>query len=229
VPRCVVAIYAHPDDADVACGGSLARFAAEGAAVHLVIVADGAKGSSDPSARPSAIASARRDEVAAAAALMGVSSVEHLDVPDGELAEDRSLLGRLVELLRRHRPDLVIGHDPTATFFGSVYVNHRDHRAAGWAVLDAVAPMSGAPHYFPEAGAAHRVPELLLSGTLEPDCWIDISDYVETKVAAVACHLSQLSDEPSWAAETVRRRAAAEGRRIAVPFAEGFRRLELDG
>jgi LmbE family N-acetylglucosaminyl deacetylase len=229
VPRCVLAVYAHPDDADVSCGGALARWSAQGAAVHLVVVTDGGKGSDDPSAAASALVSARTDEVARAAAALSLTSVEHLAIPDGEVPEQAWLLEALVGQIRDLRPDVVLGHDPTAVFFGNVYVNHRDHRAAGWAVLDAVAPASAMPLYFPEAGPAHRVAHVLLSGTLAPDAYVDVTESIDQKVAAVCEHRSQLDEDPDWVSKTVRRRAEDDGRIVGVRFAEGFRHLELDG
>ena len=71
-------------------------------------------------------------------------------------------------------PDVVLGHDPTAVFFGQDYFNHRDHRTAGWALLDALSPAAALPHYFPEAGPPHQVATVYLSGTLDPDVWVDI-------------------------------------------------------
>jgi LmbE family N-acetylglucosaminyl deacetylase len=118
------------------------------------------------------------------------------------------------------------------------YVNHRDHRVVGWAVLDAVAPAAASGSYFPEAGAPHRVADLLLSGTLEPNWWIDIADRLDQKVAALACHRSQLvdaeaigSDDLAGDAElveaVVRHRAELDGRRGGLRLAEGYRRLRL--
>lgn len=227
-PERVLAIYSHPDDADVACGGTLATWAQRGAEIFLLLLCDGAKGTIDPLVRPEALAAMRAKEVEAAAAAIGVTNVEMLNIPDGEVDKDGSLTELLVHRIRSVRPDVVIGHDPTAVFFGSVYVNHRDHRAAGWALLDAVAPASAMPHYFPDAGPAHRVPDVLLSGTLEPDAWVDISGGLAAKVAAVMAHDSQLVGDPSWVSSSVRARAAADGRALGVEAAEGFRHLELE-
>ena len=228
-PSCVLGVYAHPDDADVACGGALARWASEGADVHLVVLTDGGKGTSDPSAVPHELAATRMAEVERAASALGLASVVHLAIPDGEVPEQRELLGSLVKLIRSLRPEVVLGHDPAAVYFGNVYVNHRDHRAAGWALLDAVAPACAMPLYFPEAGAAHRVSHVLLSGTLEPDTFVDITGSINAKVAAVREHKSQLDDDPEWVSKTVRRRAEDDGRLVGVRYAEGFRHLELDG
>jgi LmbE family N-acetylglucosaminyl deacetylase len=225
----VLAVYAHPDDADVACGGSLALWASAGTEVRLLLVTDGGKGTIDPDLAPASLAVLRRDEVAAASKELLVSGVEHLDLPDGSAGEESSLCETFVRRIRAFKPDLVLSHDPTAVFFGSVYVNHRDHRAVGWALLDAVAPASGMPHYFPDAGPAHRVPDLLLSGTLEPDAFVDVSSSIEAKLAAISAHRSQLSDDVEWASRSIREQAARDGRAVGVAFAEGFRHLQLDG
>ena len=161
--------------------------------------------------------------------MIGLSSVDCLGFADGELSDSEDFRCTLVERVRRLRPDLVCGHDPTAVFFGQDYFNHRDHRIAGLALLDAVAPASGLPHYFPDAGPPHQVATVLLSGTLEPDEWVDVTDTIETKAAAVECHRTQFAGEGGWAGEAVRRRAAEEGRRSGVAYAEGFRRLTLGG
>jgi LmbE family N-acetylglucosaminyl deacetylase len=226
-PRGVLAVYAHPDDADIGCGGALARWAEAGSSVHLVVCTDGGKGTADPDVDPKALVAERARELEASSALIGLKSVVNLGFPDGELTDSEEFRGFLVERVRALRPEVVCGHDPTALFFGNTYVNHRDHRLLGAALLDAVAPAAALPHYFPEAGRAHQVTTMLLSGTLQPDEWVDVSDTIERKAAAVECHRSQLAGEPGWAADAVRGRAADEGRRAGVAYAEGFRRLNL--
>ncbi len=226
-PGVVLAVYAHPDDADVGCGGTLARWAKAGSAVHLVVCTDGGKGTTDPEVVPALLAAERAAELEESSALIGLSSVDNLGFPDGELADSEDFRRTLVRRVRALRPDVVCGHDPTAIFFGRDYFNHRDHRVAGAALLDAVAPASALPHYFPDAGPAHQVSTVLLSGTLEPDEWVDVTDTIETKAAAVECHRTQFAGQGGWAGEAVRRRAAEEARRVGVAYVEGFRRLNL--
>jgi LmbE family N-acetylglucosaminyl deacetylase len=229
VPATVLAVYAHPDDADVAAGGTLARWARAGAAVHVVICTDGGRGTVDAAILEAEFALTRAAELAAAAGVLGLASHRSLGWADGEVENTVGLRGTLVGLIRELRPDAVLGHDPTAVFFGQHYFNHHDHRALGWALLDALSPASGLPHYFSDRGPAHTVSVAYLSGTLEPDVWVDISDTIEDKVAAVGCHRSQLAGSGTWATEAVRERALAEGRRAQVRYAEGFRRLDLGG
>ena len=226
-PDRALAVYAHPDDADVSCGGTLARWAATGADVRVIVCTSGDKGSLDPSDDPTALAKRRAEEVAAAAGALGLSGFEMLGYPDGEIENDRELRGLLVAAIRRARPDIVITPDPTALFFGSAYVNHRDHRVVGSATVDAVAPAASSPHYFPDAGAPHRVSQLWLSGSLDPDTWVDIGDFVDAKTAALACHETQLGEAGEWLRSVVSERAQDAGRAVGVRHAEGFRRLSL--
>ena len=229
VPSVALAVYAHPDDADVACGGTLALWASRGCAVHLVVCTDGGRGTADPLVGPVELAALRATELAAAAEVVGLASFRVLGAADGELDERAGFRAELVGLIRSVRPEVVLGHDPTAVFFGQDYFNHRDHRVAGWTLLDALSPSAVLPHYYPEAGPPHQVATALLSATLEPDVWVDISQTVDRKVAAVECHRSQIAGGEGWAGTVVRRRAEEEGRRAGVRFAEGFRRLRLGG
>jgi len=229
VPRRALAVYAHPDDPDVSCGGTLAAWSAAGCEVHTLICTDGGKGTADPERESKELITARAGEAAAAAAVLGLAGQEFLGVADGELEDQPWFREMLVGVIRRLRPEVVLCPDPTAVFFGQDYFNHRDHRVTGFAVLDAVAPAAAMPHYFPDAGPAHQVATVLLSGTLEPDVWIDISGTVEAKGAAVACHRSQFPDGAEWAATAMRLAAEDAGRHAGVACAEGFRRLRLGG
>ena len=227
VPERALAIYAHPDDADISCGGTLARWAESGASVHVVVCTTGDKGSSDPATDPAELARTRADEVRRAAEALGIAAPVLLGHPDGELYDERGLVAELVGQVRRLRPEVVVCPDPTAVFFGQHYYNHRDHRTVGWAALDAVSPAAAQPHYFPETGSAHQVSAVLLSGTIEPDVWVDISATLERKTRAVLCHESQLSGGGEWFRAAVRQRAEDGGREAGVRHAEGFRRLWL--
>lgn len=229
VPAVALAIYAHPDDADVSCGGTLAAWAGAGSAVHVVICAQGDKGSLDPSTEPAALAEIRAQEAVAAADLLGLAGHQLLGRPDGEVDNDMALRRDLVSIIRSVRPEIVVCPDPTALFFGSSYVNHRDHREVGWATVDAVAPAAWSPLYFPEAGPPHRAQEIWLSGTFEPDIWVDISSTIERKVQALMCHATQLGEAGEHLRTIVEQRAAEAGAEAGVTGAEGFRRITPAG
>lgn len=231
VPGRALAVYAHPDDPEISSGGTLARWADAGAEVHVLVTTRGDKGTNDPDADTDALAERRRAESAAAGAVLGVHTVHHLDYSDGELEDDRALRAALVGYVRRLRPDVVLCPDPTAVFFGDGYVNHRDHRVTGWATLDAVSPASGNPHYFPELVgdglAVHTPVAVYLSGTFEPNVWVDVTATLDRKIDALFCHASQLEQTGEWFREFLRETAEAAGRVAGVTYAEGFRRIRF--
>ena len=226
-PASALAVYAHPDDPEVSCGGTLARWARAGADVHVVVCAQGDKGSTDPSVDPAELAVRRGGEMQAAAEALGLTGQHLLGLPDGEVENTLELRARLVELVRSIRPAVVVCPDPTAVFFGSRYFNHRDHREVGWCTLDAVSPGAASPHYFPDRGPAHQVEAVYMSGSLEPDVWVDISGSIDVKAEALLCHRSQLGHEGEWLRQVVRQRAEEGGRVAGVAYAEGFRLLRL--
>ena len=228
-PARALAVYAHPDDPEISCGATLARWAAAGSAVHVLVLTRGEKGSKDPAVDPEALAARRVAEMEAAGRVLAVAGREQLAVDDGELANSAEVRERVVAAIRRTRPDVVVCPDPTAVIFGDTYFNHADHRTAGWATLDAVSPAAGNPHYFPSAGPPHAVGVVLLSGTLEPNVWVDVGASLDTKVDALLCHTSQLDGSEDLFREVLRRRAEAEGRTAGVRYAEGFRRLTFGG
>lgn len=237
-PASALAIYAHPDDPEISAGGSLARWAADGADVWVLITTRGDKGTSDPDADLDALAKLRIEETAAAAARLGLAGTFHLDYADGALVDEPELRGQLVRYVRQLRPQVVLCPDPTAVFFGDTYFNHRDHRVTGWATLDAIAPAAGNPHYFPEHRGegleVHQVGSVFLSGTLEPNCSVDISATLETKIDALFCHASQLtaptsSNAGEWFRDFLRQSAEEAGRAAGVRYAEAFRRISLGG
>lgn len=226
-PERALAIYAHPDDPDISCGGTLAKWAAAGCEVHVVLCAAGDKGSADASVEPQEVARRRLDEARQATELLGVAGLSHLDRPDGEIENDLAIRAELVEIVRDTRPGVVVCPDPSAVFFGTHHYNHRDHRMTGWATLDAIAPAAASPLYFPDRGRSHQVSAVYLSGSLEPNVWVDVTETIEVKVRAVACHRSQLVDANDWFVSAVRDGAGEAGRQAGVPFAEAFRRIDL--
>ena len=226
-PASALAIYAHPDDADVSCGATLARWAASGSDVHVIVVARGDKGSADPGTDPEELARRRSEEVGEAASALGVASHRVLGYGDGEFDNDLPLRRTLVEAIRELRPEAVVAPDPTAVFFGTSYFNHLDHRVVGWAALDAVSPAAASPLYFPDAGPVHRVSMVLLSGALEPDAFVDVEGYLERKAAAVRCHSSQIGESADVVEELLAARAAEAARGSGAAQAETFRLLRL--
>lgn len=223
-------IAAHADDIEFSAAGTVARWVAEGADVAYVLCTDGSKGTSDPTMQPEVLAKIRREEQLAAAARLGVKEVMFLDYEDGVLEPSIDLRRDIVRAIRKFRPDAVVCMDPTVRWYGRSYINHPDHIAVGNAVLAAVYPSARDRWVFPELLAEglepHKTRDLYLMSTSEPDVWIDITETIELKIAALMEHKTQITD-PS-VAEFVRDwgRRAGEGRGMA--YAEAFRYFRLD-
>ena len=230
-PERALAIFAHPDDPEVACAGTLATWTGAGSEVHLVIANAGDKGMAATATDAGELATIRRSEAEDAAAILGLASVAFLDCPDGELENTSDFRRELIAIIRSIRPGVVIAPDPTAVFFGDSYVNHHDHRALGWAVLDISGSMAGGARYAADAGPPHQIATLLLAGTLEPDTWVDIAGAIDAKVGALRCHRSQLAGGDAGpddvVAALVEARAGEAGHAAGIRYAEGFRRLSF--
>ena len=220
VPDRAMIIMAHPDDPEFFCGGTIALWCAGGAEVTYLILTNGNKGSDDPAMTPEKLAAVRREEQQAAADVLGVKRVLFFDEPDGELQPTLSLRKRIVAEIRRYQPDIVIAPDPTRYFYLNIYINHADHRAAGEAAIDAVFPAARNRMYHPEllidGLEPHTVKEVYLSGSLHPDRWVDISDVLETKLKAIRCHTSQVTDPEAMVKRVTDRHKAidAYGREV---------------
>jgi LmbE family N-acetylglucosaminyl deacetylase len=225
-PASALAVFAHPDCPIVNCGGALARWARQDCRTHLVVVTRGERGGRDVDATDEEVMARRAALLQQSAGRLGLTSVEILDFPDGELVNDLSLRRAIVAAIRDVRPEAVLFHDPTAVIYGDRYVSHPDHRAVGWAALDAVgAPSSGA-RYHPDLGPPHRVTHAYLCGSLEPDTFVDIGPVVAVKAAALRDHADE-AHSSDWIDDAVRARAEEAGEMAGVTHAEGFRRLML--
>ena len=226
-PASALAIYAHPDDPAISCGGTLASWSAAGSTVHIVICTAGDKGTTDPDTDPFELAKSRVVEAERSAEVLGVAGSYFLGHLDGELDNDADLRRELVQIIRDLRPEAMISPDPLAVFFGEHHYNHRDHRVVGWAALDAAAPAAALPLYFKGTGKPHQVAAAYLSGSLQPSVWVDVGQTIDRKIEAVACHSSQLADAGDWIANALRDGAEDAGREAGVDYAEPFRRVWL--
>jgi LmbE family N-acetylglucosaminyl deacetylase len=226
----VMVIMAHPDDAEFTVAGTVAKWAREGKAVIYVICTDGSRGSNDPKVRPEQMVAVRRAEQDAAARVLGVEEVVYLGYEDGTLQPSLALRRDLTRVIRRYRPDIVICQDPTVRYYGDGYLNHPDHRAAGDAALDAVFPSARTRYIFPELLAEglepHKVREVLIRGSLSPNLWVDISDTIELKIAALKKHESQVSHFQGLE-EGIRARAQQVAEGQDMTYAESFKRITL--
>jgi LmbE family N-acetylglucosaminyl deacetylase len=227
----VLAVFAHPDDAEIAAGGTLAKWAAAGREIHLLVLTNGDRGSQDRDLDRAELARVRLRETAAGGRVLGLAGTTILDVHDGDLQNTPEVRAEVVRTIRRIRPDALVTCDPTAWFFENRYYNHSDHRTAGVVALDAAFPGAGNPHYFTdhldEGLDPHDVPQMWLAWTLEPNHREDVSGFLEVKVAALAKHASQLAEGIAFFEDELARQAAEEGAAIGVTHAEAFRVLDL--
>ena len=229
-PDRVLVVAAHPDDIEFGAAGTVARWVDEGAEIRYLLVTRGDKGSDDAAADPVQLGARREQEQRAAAAEIGVRGVDFLDEPDGQVEPSLRLRERITYAIRAFRPEVVMGHDPTVLFVNNEWVNHPDHRAVGTVTVDAVFPTARDPlnfHQHLEAGLQPwKVAELFLWSTNEANQIVDISDTLDRKLAALACHASQFH-EFGGTERWLRRRAEELGERAGYRAAEGFRRVML--
>lgn len=130
----------HPDDAEITDGGTIAGWAVQGVDIVICVVTNGACGSNDPSVERDELIATRQSEQRRAGAILGVSQVVFLGHEDGLVQDSHALRTDMIREIRRHRPDVVVGPDPSTYWVDQWYVNHPDHRAVGAAVLAAVYP-----------------------------------------------------------------------------------------
>ena len=231
-PDRALAVGAHPDDIEFGAGGTLAKWAAAGTEVTMLIITDGAKGSWDRDMDPHRLAALRKDEQSAAAKELGAAHIIHLDHPDGELEYTMRLRAQICLQIRLQKPDVLLGHDAWKR-----YQLHPDHRVAGLALVDGM--IAARDHlFFPEQGVPpHRPHTMLLWSAEEPDHWENIADWVDRKTAALLRHVSQGATTMGGAhddnnarsafATRVRTRSEKAGKFVGVTAAEDFKRLKL--
>ncbi|MGH2769467.1 MAG: PIG-L deacetylase family protein [Actinomycetota bacterium] len=186
----------HPDDSEFFAGGTMARWTSEGTEVILCVVTNGAAGSNDPTVEREWLIATREREQRKAAAILGVSEVVFLGQEDGFVEDSHGLRRDLIREIRRHKPDVVLGPDPSTFYFGQWFLNHPDHRRVGEALLAAVNPgASTVPLYraelFDRGFLPHTVKACLLSSAT-PDYFVDITNFMDVKVAALSAHESQV-------------------------------------
>jgi LmbE family N-acetylglucosaminyl deacetylase len=229
-PLRILAIGAHPDDADIKAGGTAAQWCAAGHVVRLVSVCDGSAGHQTVWGPP--LAQRRRAEAQAAAAVIG-ATYEVWDHPDGELQPTLDARRRIIRLIRSFRPDLLLTHRPADY--------HPDHYYTGLLVQEA-AYMVTVPAVCPDVPHLPRSPVILYFSDafrkpcrFEPHVVVDIGAEVDKVVAMLACHESQFFewipynagylDQVPAGAPARRAWLAERFRRRLRPLAERYRRL----
>lgn len=216
----VLAVVAHPDDAELLCAGTLARAKGDGATVGICVCCQGDKG--QPSQAVEDLASVRREEMRASAKVLG-AELFALEVADGELADAPNPRRALIEVFRKFQPSLVLVHSPADY--------HPDHQAAA-KLAEAASWFCASRGHQTESPALSSPPALWWMDTVnmpgfEPGFFVDVSGFAGVKEAMLACHRSQLSRAAdadfSPLLELLRRQSQARGAQSGVAAAEAFR------
>ncbi|WP_308797752.1 PIG-L deacetylase family protein [Agromyces silvae] len=218
-PISVLVIGAHPDDAEILCGGTMLRYVAEGARVTIAIATNGEVGG--PGDDPARIAAIRHEEARASADRIGADLI-WMGFQDEMLFNTPEVRTRFIDAYRETEPDVVFVH--------STDDYHPDHRIAGQVALDARIP-SAVPLVRTTRPALARIPHLFVMDTLggvafDPEHLVDIADQQLEKEELLRTHASQVEwmriaygdDYIADARAQSELRAAAAGLR----FAEGF-------
>lgn len=230
----VLVFCPHPDDGEFSAGGTMAKWAREGKDVILCVVTNGAAGSNDPNDDRDWLISTRQDEQREAAGIIGVSQVVFLGYEDGFVEDSHELRRDMIREIRFHKPDVVVGLDPTTFYFAQRYINHPDHRKVGEAFLAAVNPgATTLPLYredlYDKGFEPHHVKACLLGFSTSPDYFVDIAEVIDIKIKALRAHHSQMKNFDKLE-ERVKEMAGfiggASGK--GIEFAEGFKAFFFD-
>ena len=222
----ILAIGCHPDDLEIGCGGTLARFAGAGHRVTMVHVANGNMG--HVVLMPVELRAIRLAEAQRAGQILGVAEVITLDLPDLALdSNNPQTIHQMVEVIRRVQPDLIITHAPEDYM--------KDHVEVSRLAFDA--SFSASVPHFPtqsvsETFRVSKITPLYYMDTVAginflPTDYVDISETIETKLQALDCHVSQIK----WMRDHdgidfldfVRTVSKFRGLQCGVQYAEGFR------
>ena len=218
----VLAVMAHPDDAELLCAGTLARVKADGAAIAICVMCRGDKGAGS-SAGAVDLGGIRRKEAEAAAKLLG-AELYWQDHDDGELFDTYANRLNLVATYRRFRPTLVIAH--------SIEDYHPDHRAAS-VLAEAVTWFAASHGHVTEGFNPLDAPPSLWwadtvnMGGFAPGFFVDVTAYTDTKTRMLGCHRSQLQRGPDGdfapLMQLMSRQCQTRGAQAGVAAAEAFR------
>jgi N-acetylglucosamine malate deacetylase 1 len=215
----VLAIGAHPDDIEILCAGTLARYAREGHEVFMCHLCSGDKGSAKHTSEE--IAKIRRKEAIESAKIIGAVSIWG-GLSDGEVVVDLDARKKVVDIIRQADPDLVITHSPTDY--------HADHINTSKLVFEAIY-LANIKLWESDHEPSTKLPYLYYMDTLagvnfQPQEYVDITDTIDTKIEMMLCMPSQLGwlkdMHNSNAPEFIEAVARFRGFQAAVQYAEAF-------
>jgi LmbE family N-acetylglucosaminyl deacetylase len=190
----MLAIGAHPDDVELGCGGSISVASSLGVKVIAVYLTKGEK-SGNPEIR--------REESLHALKLLGVTEVHFGNFPDTEIPSSSKVINFLENFCRKENVDTVLTH--------TINDSHQDHRQVGFLSLSA---FRSVPRIL-----AYETPRV--TSAFSPTYFVDISNVIDNKWAALKCHLTQ-NNKRYLAYESMINLASFRGNQVNVRAAEGF-------
>jgi len=204
----IMAVFAHPDDLEIMCGGLVARLVADGKEVCSIKVTTGDMGSRGQKISQSDLRLAREKEDTEAMMSLGIVAKNniYLNLPDGHVENTVENIGKIAEQIRIFQPELIITHNPEVSIVrfdkDNSWFNHRDHRTTGQLTFDAAYPYSRDLLFFPEhyknpLAKSWSCDEFLVVDNYgHPDSvFMEMTDFVEKRVTAHAMHKTQYNRE----------------------------------
>lgn len=219
----ILAFGAHPDDVEMSCGGTLIRHLSAGAKVGIIDLTRGELGTRGS-------AELRLKEAEEARKILGVTVRENLSMKDGFFSNDEKHQLKVISVLRKYKPDIVIAN--------AVTDRHPDHGKAAELIRDACF-LSGLTKIETtsdgkkqEAWRPRTVYHYIQDKNLQPDFVVDVSEFHELKMKSIAAYKSQFYDPDSTEPATyiskpdflnsLKGRDRIWGKIIGVSYAEGF-------
>ena len=219
----ILAFGAHPDDIELGCGGTIAKEIANGKKVGLVDLTRGELGTRGT-------AQTRDQEASDASKILGVTVRENLGFADGFFINDKEHQLKIIEMVRKYQPDIVLCN--------AIDDRHIDHGKGSKLVSDACF-LSGLikietklDGQLQDKWRPKQVYHYIQWKHIEPDVAVDITGYIDVKMASVAAYKTQFYDPNSKEPQTpitsknftdsIKYRASDLGRLIGVDYAEGF-------
>ena len=196
----IAAFMPHPDDTEILVGGTLLKYKAQGHDVHVVIAMDGRRGRGHlpDSVSWQEIVAIRHEEARRACAILGVEPI-FLDIEDHRLLDDRDCYEKVITAMESLNPDVVFTCAPNDY--------HNDHRCLSRLVLNS----AWAPVFFAETSCGVD---------FNPDFYVDITEFIETKIEMARQHQSQFTEDPKrLKSSTASARCSAGAKRFAMPSA----------
>jgi LmbE family N-acetylglucosaminyl deacetylase len=229
-PLNVLALFAHPDDAEFLCAGTLAHLATRGARIHIATMTGGDCGSTI--LPPAKIARIRQREAARAAKLIG-ATYTCMQEKDLLVLYDGPTIRKVMELHRRVNADLVFTHSPADYMVDHETTSRLSQSACFGGMIRnfltktrrAAKPLRRIPHLYYAQPFGERD---ILGNEITPNLCVDISSTIELKERMLACHESQRAflraqQEIQDTLGALRDMARRAGQFSGIPWAEGFR------